>query len=54
MWERSGGNKGMVDKLVEMWNAKNPDRKINLTYIVARGDGRRSSRRPSPPAMCPT
>ena len=33
MWERSGGNKGMVDKLVEMWNAKNPDRKINLTYI---------------------
>jgi multiple sugar transport system substrate-binding protein len=33
MWERSGGNKGMVDKLVEMWNAKSPDRKINLTYI---------------------
>jgi multiple sugar transport system substrate-binding protein len=33
MWERSGGNKGMVDKLVEMWNAKYPDRKINLTYI---------------------
>ncbi len=33
MWERSGGNKGMVDTLVEMWNAKNPDRKINLTYI---------------------
>jgi multiple sugar transport system substrate-binding protein len=33
MWERSGGNKGMVDKLVEMWNAKNPDRKIDLTYI---------------------
>lgn len=33
MWERSGGNKGMVDKLVEMWNAANPDRKINLTYI---------------------
>jgi multiple sugar transport system substrate-binding protein len=33
MWERTGGNKGMVDKLVEMWNAKNPDRKINLTYI---------------------
>jgi multiple sugar transport system substrate-binding protein len=23
----------MVDKLVEMWNAKNPDRKIVLTYI---------------------
>jgi multiple sugar transport system substrate-binding protein len=33
MWERSGGNKGMVDILVEMWNQKNPDRKINLTYI---------------------
>jgi multiple sugar transport system substrate-binding protein len=33
MWERSGGNKGMVDKLVEMWNAKYPDRHINLTYI---------------------
>jgi multiple sugar transport system substrate-binding protein len=33
MWERSGGNAGMVDRLVEMWNEKNPDRKINLTYI---------------------
>lgn len=33
MWERSGGNAGMVDRLVEMWNAKNPDRKIQLTYI---------------------
>ena len=33
MWERSGGNAGMVDKLVEMWNAANPDRKITLTYI---------------------
>ena len=33
MWERSGGNKGMVDKLVEMWNAKFPDRHITLTYI---------------------
>ena len=33
MWERSGGNKDMVDKLVEMWNAKHPDRHINLTYI---------------------
>jgi len=33
MWERSGGNAGMVDALVAMWNAKNPDRKINLTYI---------------------
>jgi multiple sugar transport system substrate-binding protein len=33
MWERSGGNKGMVDLLVEAWNAKYPDCKINLTYI---------------------
>ncbi|TYB66601.1 sugar ABC transporter substrate-binding protein [Nonomuraea sp. PA05] len=33
MWERSGGNKQMVDLLVAAWNAKNPDCKINLTYI---------------------
>ena len=33
MWERTGGNAQMVDKLVEMWNAANPDRKIVLTYI---------------------
>jgi multiple sugar transport system substrate-binding protein len=33
MWERSGGNAKMVDTLVAMWNDKNPDRKINLTYI---------------------
>jgi multiple sugar transport system substrate-binding protein len=33
MWDRTGGNAQMVDKLVEMWNAKNPDRKIVLTYI---------------------
>jgi multiple sugar transport system substrate-binding protein len=33
MWERSGANAGMVDKLVAMWNEENPDRKINLTYI---------------------
>jgi multiple sugar transport system substrate-binding protein len=33
MWERSGANKDMVDKLVEMWNAKFPDRHIGLTYI---------------------
>src|SRR5215831_138334 len=33
MWERSGGNKDMVDRLVEMWNAKFPDRHISLTYI---------------------
>ena len=33
MWERTGGNAAMVDALVAAWNAKNPDRKINLTYI---------------------
>src|SRR3954466_6719595 len=33
MWERSGGNKDVVDKLVEMWNAKFKDRHISLTYI---------------------
>ena len=33
MWERSGGNKQMVDTLVEAWNTKNPDCKIKLTYI---------------------
>jgi multiple sugar transport system substrate-binding protein len=33
MWERSGGNKDMVDLLVAAWNTKNPDCKINLTYI---------------------
>jgi multiple sugar transport system substrate-binding protein len=33
MWERSGGNKEMVDMLVAAWNAKNPDCKVKLTYI---------------------
>jgi multiple sugar transport system substrate-binding protein len=33
MWERSGGNAGMVDALVAAWNAAYPDCKINLTYI---------------------
>jgi multiple sugar transport system substrate-binding protein len=33
MWERSGGNKQMVDQLVCDWNAANPDRPINLSYI---------------------
>jgi multiple sugar transport system substrate-binding protein len=33
MWERSGGNKQMVDLLVEAWNTRNPDCKIKLTYI---------------------
>src|SRR6188472_3093197 len=30
MWERSGGNKGMVDQLVCDWNTANPDKPINL------------------------
>ena len=33
MWERSGGNAGMVDALVAAWNAEFPDCKIVLTYI---------------------
>jgi multiple sugar transport system substrate-binding protein len=33
MWERSGGNAGMVDQLVCDWNAANADKKINLSYI---------------------
>jgi multiple sugar transport system substrate-binding protein len=33
MWERSGGNKQMVDMLVEAWNTKNANCKIKLTYI---------------------
>jgi multiple sugar transport system substrate-binding protein len=33
MWERSGGNKQMVDMLVEAWNTRNPDCRIKLTYI---------------------
>ena len=33
MWERSGGNKGMVDQLVCDWNTANPDKPINLSYI---------------------
>src|SRR5258707_665999 len=33
MWERSGGNKGMVDLLVCAWNQANPDKAINLSYI---------------------
>jgi multiple sugar transport system substrate-binding protein len=34
MWERSGGNKGMVDILVCAWNEANPTKPINLSYIV--------------------
>ena len=33
MWERSGANAGMVERLIEMWNEAEPDRKVNLTYI---------------------
>ena len=33
MWERTGGNKEMVDLLACSWNAANPSRPINLTYI---------------------
>jgi multiple sugar transport system substrate-binding protein len=33
IWERSGGNKQMVDMLVKAWNTKNPSCKIKLTYI---------------------
>ena len=33
MWERSGGNKGMVDQLVCDWNTANPNKLINLSYI---------------------
>ena len=53
MWERTGGNAAMVDKLVELWNAKNPDRKITSpTSRTPRWCP--SSRRPSPRAKCPT
>jgi multiple sugar transport system substrate-binding protein len=33
MWERSGGNGTVVERLVAAWNEKNPDRKIVLTFI---------------------
>ena len=33
MWERSGGNAGMVDALVAAWNAAYPECTITLTYI---------------------
>jgi multiple sugar transport system substrate-binding protein len=33
MWERSGGNKEMVDMLVAAWNTRNPGCRIKLTYI---------------------
>lgn len=32
-WERSGGNAGMTDRIVELWNAWNPDTPIEMTYI---------------------
>jgi multiple sugar transport system substrate-binding protein len=34
MWERSGGNMGMVQALVEAWNAENPDRPIEITEVL--------------------
>lgn len=53
MWERSGGNAGMVDRLVEMWNEKNPTgRSSSPTSRMPRWW--RSSPRPSPPATFPT
>jgi multiple sugar transport system substrate-binding protein len=33
MWERSGGNKEMVDQLVAAWNTSHADCPITLTYI---------------------
>jgi multiple sugar transport system substrate-binding protein len=33
MWERSGGNKEMVDQLVAAWNESHADCRIALTYI---------------------
>jgi len=33
MWERSGGNKGVVEALVARWNEQHPDSKITVTYI---------------------
>ena len=33
MWERTGGNKQMVDALVAAWNQVYPDCQIDLTYI---------------------
>jgi len=32
-WERSGGNSGMTDRLIALWNASHPDRPIEMTYI---------------------
>jgi hypothetical protein len=43
MWERSGGNAGVVDRLVAMWNEANPDRKIVLA-VRGRGAARRHHR----------
>ena len=53
MWERSGGNAGMVDALVAAWNEANPTAAINLTtFRTPRWYP--SSPRPSPRAKCPT
>ncbi len=53
MWERSGGNKGMVDILVCAWNEANPDRPINLSYIVHTEMVAKIAQG-SPPVTCPT
>jgi multiple sugar transport system substrate-binding protein len=52
MWERSGGNKQMVDMLVAAWNKKSPDCQIKLTSRTPRWSAR--SPRGSPPVRCPT
>ena len=54
MWERSGGNKGMVDQLVCDWNTANAgqaDQPV-ATSRTPRWSAR--SPRASPPATCPT
>ena len=54
MWERSGGNKGMVDILVCAWNAANPDQadqpELHRPHRDGREDrpGHRLGRRPGP------
>ena len=40
MWERSGGNKGMVDQLVCDWNTANPDKTDQPVVHPAHRDGR--------------
>ena len=54
MWERSGGNKGMVDKLVAMWNAKNPRPQDQPHLHPARRDGGQARPGDRRPATFPT